>query len=84
MVAPRREPRVELQSLSENLANTIELDQGGDPSTSEPTVTTPVKSAHGTSRAHNSSWSTPPSTTLVPIARVQKLESLMANLLHHI
>lgn len=42
---PRRGPRVELHPLSENLADTIELEQGADPANSEPNETTPAESA---------------------------------------
>ena len=59
VAAPRRGPRVELKPLSENLADTVELDQGVYPSTSEPTETTPAESDHGTKRAPTSSRSTP-------------------------
>ena len=45
--------------------------------------TTPDDSILGGSTALRSSLSTP-SATLVPLARVQKLESQMATLLHHI
>ena len=42
MAAPRRTPRVNLQPLSENLDDMVELDPGDDPATLEPTDTTPT------------------------------------------
>lgn len=41
----QRGPRVELKPLSENSADTVELDQGDDPGTSEHTHTTPAESS---------------------------------------
>ena len=84
VAAPRRGPRVDLQPLSENLADTVEQAQGADPATLEPTDTTLAESAPSTSRAPSYFRSTPPSATLVPIARVQKQEAQIATLLHHI
>ena len=55
VAAPRRGPRVDLQPLSENLADTVEQYQGGDHATSKPTDTTPTESIPGTSRAPSSS-----------------------------
>ena len=49
VAATRRGPRVELHPVSENSAATIELAQGADPSTSEPSDTIPDESTHGTS-----------------------------------
>ena len=74
VIAPRRGPRVDLQP-SENLADTVLLDQGADPTTLEPTKTSPTEFAHCTSRAPSSSRSTPPSAALVSIARIQKVEA---------
>lgn len=55
-VAPSRcGPKVDLQPLSKNLADTVDLAQGADPSTSEPNDTTPAESSPGISRAHSSS-----------------------------
>ena len=73
-MAPNRGLIIEVQALGENLANTVEQDQGVDKATSDPTNTTPFESIPGTSRAPSSSRSTP-SVALVPIARVQKLEA---------
>ena len=73
-----------MQPLIKNLVDTLELDEGADPATSEPTDTTPAESAPGTSRAPDSSRSTPPSAALVPNSRVQKLDAQMVALLHHI
>ena len=72
-----------MKPLGENLAATIEQDQGANPATSEPTDTTPVESILGCNFAPSSSRSIP-SATLVPLSRVQKLEAQMATLLHHI
>ena len=72
-----------MQPLGENLAATVEQDQAANPTTSEPTDTTPVESIPGGSTAPSSSRSTPYATQVL-IARVQKLEAQMATLLHHI
>lgn len=37
MVVPRRGPKVDLQSLSENLADMVDQAQGADPATVDPT-----------------------------------------------
>lgn len=71
--APRRWNIVELYPLSYNLLDTIELAQGIDLFTSEPTDTTPAELAHATSRAPIYSRSTEPSVELVPLMRVHKL-----------
>ena len=44
MAAPRRGLRFDLQPLSENLADTVELSLGEDSSTSKPTDTTSAES----------------------------------------
>ena len=59
-----------LQPLSENLVDTVELAQGADLATLEPTNTTPTDSAPGTNRAPSSFRSMPPSAALVPLSRV--------------
>ena len=82
-LAPHRGPHPEVQTLGENLAATVEQDQAANPTTSEPTDTTPVESIPGGSTAPSSSRSTPYATQVL-IARVQKLEAQMATLLHHI
>ena len=66
---PNRGPRVEVQLLGENLADTVERSHGDDQDTSEPTDTTPIESIPNTSRASSSHRSTP-SSTVVVIARV--------------
>lgn len=73
-----------MHPLGENLADMVEQAQVADHATLEPTVATPTESAPGTSVAPSSSRSTPPLTTLVPLARVQNLEAQMSTLLHHI
>lgn len=83
-VEPNREPRVDVQSLGENLAYTVEQAQRDDHAASKPTESTPVDFTMGTSMTLSSSRSTPQSTTLVPIGRFQKLEFQMDTLLHHI
>lgn len=83
VTAPWRGPRVYLQSLGENLADTVEQAQGADHATPEPTDTTQAESSPGTSSMPSSSRSTPPKAVLVPIARIQKLEAQMSTLLHH-
>ena len=81
--APHRGPRVEVQPLGENLADTVEKTSDDNQSILEPIGTTPVESIRDTSTAPSSSRSTT-SATLVPIARIQKLEAYMDTLLHHI
>ena len=61
----------------------VEQAQGDNPATFEPTDTILVESIPSGSTAPSSSRSTA-SATLVPLARVQKLEDQMATLLHHI
>ena len=61
----------------------VKKSQGVNQGTLEPTNTTLIESISDTSIALSSYPSTP-STTLVLIARVQKLEAQMATLLHHI
>ncbi|TMX03847.1 hypothetical protein EJD97_013573 [Solanum chilense] len=82
-LAPHRGPRVDVPLLGENLADTVEQAQAASQATFEPTNTTTVESISGGSTATSSYHSTP-STILVPLARVQKLESQMSTLLHHI
>ena len=64
--------------------DTLEQAQWDHPATLVPIDTTPSNSAPGTSRAPSSSRSTPPSTALVPIGWVHKLDAQIATLLHHI
>ena len=72
-LAPHRETRLELQPLGENLAVTVDQAQADYPATSNSTDTTPIESIPGGSTTLSSSCSTP-SATLVPLARVKKLE----------
>ena len=80
-LAPHRGPRSEVPLIGENLADTIEQDQTATQATFEPTDTNSVESIQGGSPAPSSSRSTP-SYTLVPLARIQKLEAQMDTLLH--
>ena len=82
-LAPNRGPCIEVQPLGENQTATVEQAQGANPDTSERTDTTLVEAILSVSTTPSSSHSIP-SATLVPLARVQKLESQMAKLLHHI
>uniref|UniRef100_M1DFC4 Integrase core domain containing protein n=1 Tax=Solanum tuberosum TaxID=4113 RepID=M1DFC4_SOLTU len=85
VAAPRREPQVEVPPLGANLADTVGQAQGGDPSIPAHTDTVPAYSSQAASMAPSSSRSTPQlGATIVPLARVQKLEAQMATLLHHI
>ena len=72
-----------MQPLGDNLKATVEQAQEDNLATSETTDTTPVKSNPGGSIAPRSSFSIP-YATLVPLAKVQKLEAQMVTLLHHI
>ena len=55
MEAPLCGPRFDMKPLSENLAKTVELAKGADTPNLEPTDTTLVEFAPGTSRASSSS-----------------------------
>ena len=79
-LAPRRGPRPELPPLADDLADTV---AHARTATQASTDTTPVESIPCSSTAPSSSG-TAPLPTLVPLARVQKLEAQMATLLHHI
>uniref|UniRef100_M1BIC4 Integrase core domain containing protein n=1 Tax=Solanum tuberosum TaxID=4113 RepID=M1BIC4_SOLTU len=81
----RKEPQVEVPPLGDDLADTVGLAQGGDPSILDHTNIVPASSSQAASMVPSSSRSTPQlGATVVPLARVQKLEAQMATLLHHI
>ena len=82
-LAPRRGPFPELPLLGENLADTVAHAQMATQAAFEITDTTPVESIPGSS-TDPISFRSSPFPTLVPLARVQKLEAQMATLLHHI
>uniref|UniRef100_M1DPU3 Integrase core domain containing protein n=1 Tax=Solanum tuberosum TaxID=4113 RepID=M1DPU3_SOLTU len=85
VAAPRREPQVEVPPLGADLADTVGQAQGGDPSISDHTTTVPASSFQAAIMAPSSSRSTPHlGATVVPLARVQKIEAQMATLLHYI
>ncbi|KAG5632583.1 hypothetical protein H5410_004300 [Solanum commersonii] len=85
VVAPCREPQVEVPSLGTDLADTVEQAQGGDPIIPGHTDTVPASSSQAACKDPSSSRSTPPSgSSIFPMARVYKLEAQMATLLHHI
>lgn len=63
VAAPQRGPRLDMQLLGENLADTIEKTQGDNHATSEPTIATPVESAPCMSVVPSSSRSTTSSTS---------------------
>ena len=73
-LAPYRGPCPEMLPLGENLAATVEQVQASNLATFEPTYTTPVESVLGCSTAPSSLRLTP-SAILVPLARVQKVET---------
>ena len=79
-LAPRRGTCPELPPLADDLADTVAQARTA---TQASTDTTLVDSIPGSSPAPSSSC-TAPLSTLVPLARVQKLEAKMATLLHHI
>ena len=81
--SPHRWPHSEVQPLRENLVAKVKQAQAANPPTSKPTDTNMVETIPGCSSAPISSRSTP-STTLVTMAKVQKLKAKMATLLHHI
>lgn len=62
----------------------MELSQAANLDTSEPSDTTPANSSHASSQTPSSSLSTPPSTSLVPSARVQKLKAQISTSLYYI
>ena len=80
-MASRRGPHLELPPLADDLANTVA--QARTATQAASTDTTPVKSIPSSSTAPSSSHTTP-LPALVPHARVQKLETQMAKLMHHI
>ena len=79
-LAPCRGPRPVLPPLADDLADTISKARMATQAGS--TNTTPLESILGSSTAPSSSR-TSPLLVLVPLSRVQKLESQMATLLHH-
>jgi len=85
VAAPRREPQIEVPPLGPDLADTVGQAQGGDPIIPDHADTVPGSSSQAASMAPSSSRSTPQlGATVVPLARVQKLEAQIATLLHHI
>ncbi|KAG5600219.1 hypothetical protein H5410_031589 [Solanum commersonii] len=85
VAASRREPQVEVPPLGVDLADTVGQAHGDDISILVHTDTVPGSSSQAASMAPSSSRSTPQlGATVVPLARVQKLEAQMAKLLHHI
>uniref|UniRef100_M1D9C2 Integrase core domain containing protein n=1 Tax=Solanum tuberosum TaxID=4113 RepID=M1D9C2_SOLTU len=84
VVAPRREPQVEVPPLGADPADTVGQAQGGDPSIPDHTDTVPASSSQAASMFPRSSRSIPQlGATIVPLAKLQKLEAQMATLLHH-
>ena len=79
-LAPRRGPRPKLPPLADDLADTVAQ---AHTSTQACTDTTSVEFIPGSSTTPSSSR-TAPLPTLVPLARVKKLEAQMATLLRHI
>ena len=65
------------------MADTVAHARTDTQAASETTDTTPVESISGSSTAPMSS-SPAPFPTLVPLAKVQKLEAQMTTLMHHI
>ena len=82
-LAPNGGPHIEVHPLLENLEAMVKQVQGANPATSVPTDNTPVESIQVCSTTPNSYCSIP-SSTLVLLTRVQKLDEQMATLLHHI
>uniref|UniRef100_M1DM43 Integrase core domain containing protein n=1 Tax=Solanum tuberosum TaxID=4113 RepID=M1DM43_SOLTU len=81
---PHRGPRVDVP-MGQDLIHTVEHMQGDGPPTTIPPDEHPTSSSQMASQAPSSSGATPLSrTTMIPLARVQKLEGQMATLLHHI
>ena len=76
-------PRPELPPLGENLADMVAHARMATQTASETTDITPVESIPGSSTAPRSSRLAP-FTSLVPLARVQKIETQMATLFYHI
>ncbi|KAG5576597.1 hypothetical protein H5410_056731 [Solanum commersonii] len=85
MAVPRRKPQIEVLPLGADLVDTVGQAQGGDSIIPDHSDTIPASSSQAASMAPSSSRSTPQlGATVVPLARVQKLEAQMATLLHHI
>uniref|UniRef100_M1DJL9 Integrase core domain containing protein n=1 Tax=Solanum tuberosum TaxID=4113 RepID=M1DJL9_SOLTU len=82
---PRREPQIEVPPLGTDLADTVGQAQGGDPIIPNYADTVSGSSSQAASMAPSFSRSTPQlGATVVPLAKVLKLEVQMATLLHHI
>uniref|UniRef100_M1DQR4 Integrase core domain containing protein n=1 Tax=Solanum tuberosum TaxID=4113 RepID=M1DQR4_SOLTU len=85
VAAPHREPQIEVPPLGPDLVDTVGQAEGGDPIILDHADAVPGSSSQAASMAPSSSRSTPQlGATVVPMARVQKLEAQMATLLHHI
>uniref|UniRef100_M1DPE1 Integrase core domain containing protein n=1 Tax=Solanum tuberosum TaxID=4113 RepID=M1DPE1_SOLTU len=85
MAAPRREPQIEVPPLGTDLADTMGQAHGGDPIIPDHYNTVLATSSQAASMAHSSARSTPQlGDTIVPLARVHKLEAQMATLLYYI
>uniref|UniRef100_M1E0N2 Integrase core domain containing protein n=1 Tax=Solanum tuberosum TaxID=4113 RepID=M1E0N2_SOLTU len=85
VAAPRRDPQVEVPPLGADLADTVGQAHGGGPIIPDHSDTVPASSSQAPSMAPTSARSTPQlGATVVPLARVQKLEAQMATLMHHI
>ncbi|TMW83434.1 hypothetical protein EJD97_001684 [Solanum chilense] len=79
-LAPRRGPLPELPPLADDRANTVAQARTA---TQASTDTTPIESIPDSSTAPSFSR-TAPLHSVVPLARVQKLEEQMVTLMHHI
>lgn len=63
---PRRGTQIEISTFSGNIEDMIELAEGADTTTFDPTNTTLTDSTHAASFAPNSSLSTPSSLAIFP------------------
>uniref|UniRef100_M1DPZ3 Integrase core domain containing protein n=1 Tax=Solanum tuberosum TaxID=4113 RepID=M1DPZ3_SOLTU len=85
VAAPCRERQLDVPSLGEDLAADVEQMLGDDPAPPAHTNNAPASPSQAASRAPSSSRATLSSgVSVVPLARVQKLEAQMATLLHHV
>uniref|UniRef100_M1DR12 Integrase core domain containing protein n=1 Tax=Solanum tuberosum TaxID=4113 RepID=M1DR12_SOLTU len=85
VVAPRRELQVEVPPLGANLVANVEQMQGEESTSPATTEDAPASPSSAASQGPSSSKATPSSGYVVmPLARVQKLETQMATLLQHV
>lgn len=84
MAAPFRVTQCEVHALRENMEKMLDIDQGDDISVPEYTNHSPTSLFHKYSITPSSSKFTPPTTVVISLAIIMKVEATMDTLLHHI